>query len=84
MLQAYLPDLNSPLLKVRYDLRVKASIAYQLQVCNSVQREGIKIRPGLASRLFCYEPLYNMWSSSKTPLDAYPQFVIDYPQVVKQ
>ena len=31
---------------------------YQM-LCNSVQGEGIKASPGLASWLFCYAPLHN-------------------------
>ncbi len=30
-------------------------------LCNDVQREGIKPSPGLASGLFCYASLHNIW-----------------------
>ncbi len=30
-------------------------------LCNDVQREGVKPRPDLASWLFCYTPLHNIW-----------------------
>jgi hypothetical protein len=30
-------------------------------LCNDVQREGVKPSPDLASGLFCYAPLHNIW-----------------------
>ena len=30
-------------------------------MCNDAQREGAKPSPSLASKLFCYVPLYNFW-----------------------
>ncbi len=30
-------------------------------LCNDVQQEGVKPSPDLASRLFCYAPLHNIW-----------------------
>src|SRR6266567_4611078 len=33
---------------------------YQI-LCNSVKREGVKVSPDLASRLFSYLPLHKIW-----------------------
>src|SRR6266699_3140296 len=35
-------------------------------LCNDVQREGAKSSPGLASELFCYMPLHNIWYGIRT------------------
>src|SRR3989442_11320793 len=31
------------------------------KLCNDVQREGAKLGPDLASGLFCYVPLHDIW-----------------------
>ena len=36
-------------------------------LCNEVQMGGVKLKPSLAARLFCYSPLASLWYDIKQP-----------------
>ena len=44
----------------RYLTLIDIKMPYQM-LCNDVQREGGEPSPDLASELFCYSPLHNIW-----------------------
>jgi len=43
-----------------YDCFPAAWMPYRM-LCNDAQREGVEPSPDLASELFCYSPLHNIW-----------------------
>jgi hypothetical protein len=54
-------------------------------LCNDVQREGIKSSPDLASELFCYVVLHNIWYGIlRTRFQAVENIEVTYPDRIFQ